>query len=205
VVIAWGLGIRCGRLDLTYPTVPALGHSDTNIHQAYMGLVEHLTLSEQAFGNEVDDWPELVRNAVLLRTVSVFDGLGKLEERPAGAPTSGSRGGPAEAAARLVGLAGSYLSSGQQGRYGRAWERMVSVRDGLSHVMQGDRRNAYDFTTALGETATWGDLGQLAVEGLTALMLFLAADDASSADPGSIRSAVEQVETDIAWVRSTYG
>jgi hypothetical protein len=204
VVIAWGLGMRYGSLDFTYPAVPAIVHSNANIDHAYMGLVEHLTLTAQAYGNGIDDWPELVRNAVLWRTVAIFDGLGKLEAALAGNSTSGSRGGPADAATRLVGLAGSYLSSGQQSRYGRAWERMVAIRDGLSHVMQGDRRYAFDFTAAAAETATWSDLGQLALEGLTALMLFITADDASSADPRSIRSAIDTVETDLAWVRSAY-
>lgn len=205
VIVAWGLGLRCGRLDLIYPTIPAIGHGDANIHQAYMGLVEYLAVTAQFHGDEIDDWPELVRNAVLWRTVAIFDGLGTLEAAPIGGTISGSRGGPAEAAGRLVGAAGSYLTAGQQRRYGPAWERMVTIRNGLTHVMQGDRRDACDFTSAAAETATWADLGQLAVEGLTALMLFLSADDASSASPSSIRSAVEHVETDLARVRSTYG
>lgn len=205
VVIAWGLGMRSGGLDLSYPAVLAIGHSDANINQAYMGLVEHLIIATQTHGVDIDEWPELVRNAVLWRTVAIFDGLGKLEAVQDNGTTSGSRGGPAESATRLVSFAGPYLSSGQRRRYGPAWERMVGIRDGLSHLMQGDRRSTYDFTAAAAETATWASLGQLAVEGLTTLMLFVIADEASGADPASIRSAFEHVETNLAWVRSNYG
>ena len=203
VVAAWGLGMRVGQMNPVYPAVLAVGHGNRNVDIAYTGLVEHLVVSRQTYGLPIDDWPELVRSAVIWRAVAILDGLGKLE--PHAMPTGqGNRGGAADAAAHLTGAVGSYLPVAQRTRYGRAWGSMVAVRDGLTHITEGTGSNPRDFSAAAAESSNWSDLGDLLVEGLTALMLFLEADAAAQVHPNEIRVTFDRVEASLEWVRQAF-
>jgi hypothetical protein len=210
VLVAWGLGMRCGDLDSTYPLVPAVPHSNDNIQAAYAGLLHYLADMNGHYGNNVEEWPEMVRSAVLWRIVAIFDGLGKAESLdPDGngqsaAGTQPRRTGPAQAASTLTAAAGSYLTLSQRRRYGAVWDEMVFVRDGLSHIIEGDQHGSRDFLAAAPQAANWPALGKPALEGLTAIVMYTIVDDVAAADPVVAQELAEHIAVTTEWIRKTY-
>jgi len=169
-IVAWGLGQVVGSYDRTLPVAFLQPISDPSVQLAYQGLVAHV------LGLPVGSrtWPEMLGSAVLWRACGLADGL---------RPQPGKLNVEASVNQLLAEMR-NLLPSTVLRRWAAEWPEFKHVRDGLTHLVAGER-GRYCFADVAAKMQSAADVS-LALTSATAFIGHQLATELFEEDPAAI-------------------